>query len=203
MNKGSTIDTDIELLALLRDRRRAGEGIARLYATYAADMAALVQRHGGTYDDGQDVFQEVALAFVYSVQDGRYREESGIRTFLFAMTRNKWFNELRRRGRAQDRAAIFEQERDALPESATQLLEHKEASAGLQATLERLGAGCRELLTGFYYAERSMRELAADLGLGSEQVARNKKHRCLKKLSELIESEPALAQQLKNLLYAP
>ncbi|RYY99908.1 MAG: sigma-70 family RNA polymerase sigma factor [Chitinophagaceae bacterium] len=203
MNKGIPIDTDAELLALLRHRHHAGAGIARLYADYAADMAGLVQRYGGSYDDGQDVFQEVALAFVYSVQDGRFREDSGVRTFLYAMTRNKWFNELRRRGRSLDREARFEEERDALPESAARLLEHKEATAGLQATLERLGAGCRQLLTGFYYGERPMRELASELGLGSEQVARNKKHRCLKKLSELIESEPTLAQQLKNLLYGP
>ena len=200
--KTGTIN-DQQLLECLRDRRRSEAGIARLYALYADEMARLVQAAGGSRADGQDVFQDVALAFVYSVQQERYRGDAGIRTYLSVLTRHKWYNELRRRGRAEGRAERFEAARPALEADTSARLEHREASAALQELLARTGDGCRSLLTGFYFGERSMKELADAHGLGSEQAARNKKSRCLKKLTELLEAAPNIAQQLKNLLYGP
>ncbi|RYY93692.1 MAG: sigma-70 family RNA polymerase sigma factor [Chitinophagaceae bacterium] len=194
--------SDSELLDWLRDPRRTEAGIARLYTGYADEMARLVQAAGGSYADGQDTFQDAVLAFVYSVQEGRYRGEAGIRTFLSTLTRHRWYNELRRRGHAEVRDARFEGERPVLDEGSAALLEHKQATGALQALLAGTGEGCRALLTGFYYESRSMKELAKTQGLGSEQAARNKKVRCLKKLTELLETTPHLAEQLKNLLYA-
>ncbi|RYY61057.1 MAG: sigma-70 family RNA polymerase sigma factor, partial [Chitinophagaceae bacterium] len=197
--KSGTIN-DQQLLEWLRNRQRSEAGIARLYSLYADEMARLVQAGGGTYADGQDVFQDVVLAFVYSVQQDRYRGEAGIRTYLSVLTRHKWYNELRRRGRAEGRAERFEADRPALDEGTVALLEHKEATAALQDVLAATGKGCRALLTGFYYGGKSMKELADEAGLGSEQAARNKKVRCLKKLAERLEAAPSLARQLKNLL---
>jgi RNA polymerase sigma factor (sigma-70 family) len=199
--KAIPIVKDQDLLEALRDPRRPDAAISRLYELYADDMSKLVQRYGGTDADGQDAFQEVVLAFVFQVQQGRYREEAGIRTYIASMMRHKWFNELRRRGRADARAEAFEAERTEVEEDAARILEQKEATAGLQLVLEQTGDSCRKLLTGFYYGQRSMKELAEEQGLGSEQVARNKKHRCLKKLAELLEANPALEQQLKYFLH--
>ncbi|TCZ74933.1 RNA polymerase sigma factor [Flaviaesturariibacter aridisoli] len=200
--KSGTIN-DQQLLEWLCNRQRSEAGIARLYALYADEMARLVQAGGGTYADGQDVFQDVVLAFVYSVQQDRYRGEAGIRTYLSVLTRHKWYNELRRRGRAEGRAERYEADRPALDEGTVALLEHKEATAALKDVLAATGEGCRALLTGFYYGGKSMKELADEAGLGSEQAARNKKVRCLKKLAERLEAAPSLARQLKNLLYGP
>jgi RNA polymerase sigma factor (sigma-70 family) len=201
MNKEGSIANDQEVLTLLRQPGGASRAIGLLYDRYADDVAALIVRMGGSSADGEDVFQEVVLAFVGTVQQDTYRAEAGVRTFLHALARHKWYNELRRRGRAQQRNALFEASRDELPESATRLLEHKEATAGLHGVLERIGASCKELLLGFYYGQRSMQELSRQLGLENEQVARNKKSRCLKKLTGMLEAEPALKQQLKNLLH--
>jgi RNA polymerase sigma factor (sigma-70 family) len=201
MAKERSIANDEDLLALLHDRGEATRGIALLYERYSSDVCNLVQRMGGTHADGEDVFQDVVLAFVYAVQQGKYQALASVRTFLHAMARHKWQNELRRRGRAQAHAEQFEATRENLPESAARLLEHREATNGLHGMLERIGASCKELLLHFYYEQKSMAELAVQLGLENEQVARNKKSRCLKKLSGLMEAEPRLQEQLKNLLH--
>ena len=46
-----------------------------------------------------------------------------------------------------------------------------------------------------------MKEILAALHYENEQVVRNKKYKCLKKLETMINENPALHQQLKNLLH--
>lgn len=193
------IENDASLLAQLRGRRTASAAINHLYTAYADDVRNLVVQLGGNSADGSDVFQDVVLAFVLLVQEDRFRGEASIRTMLHAMARRQWYNELRRRGRADARVEQFEWGREQLANNAAAALEHKEATATLDTVLGALGEGCHKLLTGFYYHQKPMQELAGELALGSEQVARNKKHRCLRKLSDLLENAPALKAQLKML----
>ena len=67
--------------------------------------------------------------------------------------------------------------------------------------LETLGDHCKKILVLYYYENQSMKEILAALHYENEQVVRNKKYKCLKKLEELIKNKPGLYQQLKNLLY--
>ncbi|MDB5253776.1 MAG: sigma-70 family polymerase sigma factor [Flaviaesturariibacter sp.] len=190
--------SDTELLALLRDGRTASRGIGYLYEACSAGLAHFVTKNGGSVADAQDVFQDVMVAFVHLVQAGRFRGEASIATFLFSMNRNLWFNELKKRGRATIRNEAYEktQETEDRPDTA---LEIREASRQLDVVLGELGPACKKILTLFYYERRSMREILSTLDYENEQVVRNKKYKCLRKLESLIGSRPALWQQLKNL----
>jgi RNA polymerase sigma factor (sigma-70 family) len=196
--KEENLRTDADVLALLGDARTASRGIEYLYRACADGPAQFVLRNGGSEADAQDIFQDVVIAFVHLVQTGRFRGDASIKTVLFAMNRNLWYNELKRRGRAAVREEAFDngQEKETGPGTA---LEIREASHRLTRILDELGPACKKILTLFYYENQSMREILTTLDYENEQVVRNKKYKCLRKLESLIESRPGLWQQLKNM----
>jgi len=56
----------------------------------------------------------------------------------------------------------------------------------LKHVLNELKPPCKEVLVDFYYKNLSMLQLAKKYNLGSEQAAKNRKYRCIKKLRELF-----------------
>jgi len=159
-----------------------------------------VVRNSGSMDDAADIFQEVIVAIINLVQAGKFRGESSIKTFLYALTRNTWLNELKRRGRAEVREMKYEIGMDKMTENADAAIENREMNALLMKTLSELGESCKKILLMFYYENRSMKEIQASLPYENEQVVRNKKYKCLKKLEEMISRNERLYGQLKGLI---
>ena len=76
----------------------------------------------------------------------------------------------------------------------------QEFEPNLLDTIEKhLGEKCRQILSHYYYDKRSMREIAQLMGLANEQVAKNKKSLCLKKLKEMIRENPAFRAVFKRI----
>ena len=65
---------------------------------------------------------------------------------------------------------------------------------------EKLGEKCNQILTYFYYNNYSMKEILERMDYGNEQVLRNKKYKCLKTLINLVNSSPAIKENLKTAL---
>jgi RNA polymerase sigma factor (sigma-70 family) len=193
--------SDQEVLGLLQNSRTTTEGITYLYQTQAEPLSWFITQNGGAAEDAQDIFQEVVISFVHLVQQGKFRGESSIKTFLFSINRNLWFNEVKRRGRAGDREKKYELTREERDEPAGRVLETREASLQLMRMLDDLGDTCKKILVLYYYEGRSMKEILQTLSYENEQVVRNKKHKCLKKLEEMIQGRQGLGQQLKHLFH--
>lgn len=198
MNTSTLIDT--ELLYLLKEPSKASKAIGQLYVQHFDSLSQFVINQGGSQEDAQDIFQEVLVGFTDLVQRGKFRGESSIKTFLFAMNRNLWYNELKRRGRVLKRETIYDNQ-FAKDERIERIVEAREASSQVLKILDDLGEACKKLLVHFYYENRSMKEIAPLLSYENEQVVRNKKHKCLKKLEGMLAEQPGLMKQLKNLLH--
>ena len=80
-------------------------------------------------------------------------------------------------------------------------IENRQMNTRLMEVLAVLGESCKNILVLYYYENRSMKEILASSGYENEQVVRNKKYKCLKKLEELIKSDTNLYTQLKTLLH--
>jgi len=200
METGHQFLSDSEVIGQLLNSKTAQEGIKYLYRTHFESLSWYVLHHGGSEQDAQDVFQEVIVAFVHLVQLQKFRGESTIKTFLFSMNRNIWFNELKKRGRAHERGKKYS-EMSQPDERIEGVIEQREASRQLMEIMDVLGENCKKILVLFYYENYSMKELLKELNYENEQVVRNKKYKCLKQLEEMIQSEKGLYQQLKNILH--
>jgi RNA polymerase sigma factor (sigma-70 family) len=199
--KRATPITDDELIEGLLNRATEKEAIMSLYENYFDYLSLFIMTNNGTKQDAQDVFQEVVLSFVHMVKQGKFRGESTIKTFIYVLNRNTWFNELKRRGRAVEREKKYEEVRDHAEQPADEGIEQKEASLQLVKIMEKLGENCKKILVLFYYEGLPMKEIVTRFNYENEQVVRNKKYKCLKQLDALIHEDPTLLKQLKTLLH--
>lgn len=193
--------TDAALIESLKSGRRAEDAVRWLYREHFDFLQRYILANSGNEQDAEDIFQEVMVAFVNLVQAGRFRGESSVKTFLYSLNKNIWLNELKRRGRAVAREEKYEKQNDYPSLTAGALLEMTQAKDALMKTVEALGENCKKILLLFYFENRSMKEIVEFLPYENEQVVRNKKSKCLKKLEGLVSGNPALYRQLKNDLH--
>lgn len=172
--------------------------VRQLYENYFEGVVAQVCMNGGQRDDGADIFQEAVLVLIDKVKTGQFRGDSSIKTFLFAIARNLWLHELRTRSRRNNREVIYTNNEDKIKEPEMPFFEADNLAA-LQKLLEQVGEPCQRILTGFYYEDKSMKEMLSEFNYENEQVLRNRKSRCMKKLKELLFTDSSLLKNLKSL----
>jgi RNA polymerase sigma factor (sigma-70 family) len=192
--------TDDELLAGLRDPGRLDDAIGFLYRSHYRLIEHFVLTNQGSRADAEDLFQDTLVAFLESVQGGRFRGESSVKTFLYTLARHRWISELRRRGSEIRRQDWYETQRDRTEADAAALLAQHEARNLLAALFDRLGESCRQILHWFYYENQSMKEILQKTTYENEQVVRNKKYKCLRELTDLVRHSPDLTDRVRTAL---
>lgn len=193
--------SDAELLANLRSGTKTDEAIKALYRDHFQRLSWFVMNNGGTWQDAEDVFQEVVLNFIDLVQKDKFRGESTVKTFLFSMNRFTWLNELKRRNRSLQRELKYEKTQDREEVDVSGYMIEKEEKTVVMNLIESLGDVCRKILLLFYYENLSMKEILRHLHYENEQVVRNKKYKCLKQLEQRIAQNLSLKQTLKNFFH--
>ncbi len=196
----STKATDAELLKELRSVERIDDAIKNIYRSYFDGLAWYVMNNNGTRQDAEDVFQEVVVNFVDLVQKNKFRGESSLKTFLFALNRHVWLNELKRRGRAMKREEKYQKGQESQEVNVSDIMVDREQRSQVVYLLEQLGDTCKRILLLFYYENLSITEILNHLHYANEQVVRNKKSKCLRQLEQMISEKPELIKTLKSLL---
>ena len=193
--------SDHELMVALRASQIPDAAIKFLYRAHYGGLSLFVRQHDGSNQDAEDIFQEVLIGFIDAVRTGKFRQESSVKTFLYAMTRNLWYNEMKKRNRTVVREMKYEENKvDADPDISEYIAARESRSQVLQI-VDRLDEACKKILLAFYYENLPMREIVSKVNYENEQVVRNKKYKCLKKLAELLNEDPQLAENLKTVLH--
>jgi len=192
--------TDSELLEALRSGRGMNPVLKFLYRQNFEVLKVYVIQNSGSEQDAEDIFQEVLVSFIELVRLEKFRGDSSVKTFLYALTRNTWLNELKRKGRADVREMKFEKAKDTIDEDAAQKIAGRESRKQVMDVVEKLGEQCKKILLAYYYEDRSMKEIVDLAGYDSEQVVRNKKYKCLKQLEQMLTADPNMAKTLKKAL---
>jgi len=182
----------------LRSEANPDDAIRYLYRTQFRLTSAYIKQNNGTEEDAEDIFQELILVFIDILKKDKFRGESSVSTFLYALTRNIWLNELNRRGRSKIRDEIFEKGKDKTDLDVSHLIADRETKMQLMKVVEKLGETCKKILLAFYFENLAIREILQNLNYENEQVVRNKKYKCLKQLQEMMMAEPNLVKNLKS-----
>ncbi|MEP7238958.1 MAG: sigma-70 family RNA polymerase sigma factor [Ferruginibacter sp.] len=191
---------DAELIRDLKADAASGKVIEYLYRSNFEALSIHIQQNQGSRQDAEDIFQEVIVAFIELVQKDKFRGESSIKTFLFSINKNMWLNELKRRNRAVVREQKFETAKEPADADSNDHITAREARHQVIDVMNKLGDVCKKILLAFYYENQSMKEIVKTMNYENEQVLRNKKHKCLKSLEQLLTADPALAKTLKTAL---
>lgn len=191
---------DEELLGLIRDGINIDKAIKFLYIQYFNFLSIYVQQHNGSKQDSEDIFQETIIALVELVQQNKFRGDASFKTILFAINKNTWLNELKRRNRAELREEKFELGKENIDKGVDNYIANREARKQVDDIFDKIGENCKKILLAFYYENQPMKEIAITMNYENEQVLRNKKYKCLKQLEQLLTADTALAKTLKNAL---
>ena len=182
---------DSNLLTMLRaiKREERNRALKVIYQENFPAIAAYIQKNSGRPEDAEDLFQDGLLAFYEQVINGRFKVNSSIKTYLFAICQNKWRKRLRK---ASTKNESLGNEIDFASNGALALDEiiADEESKTLADLLGQLGGDCQKVLLLYYYDRKRMKEIAELMSFSGEQVAKNKKNRCLKKLKEIAQQVP-------------
>lgn len=165
--------SDQEIITHLRTGREH-KALVKLYA-HLPKVERLVRNNHGTRADAKDLFQDALIILFGKAKDADFTLTCSIGTYLFAICRNRWKEELRRRGR-------FTQELEAAPDEPTDLtglLAEESRFALAERALRSLGSTCLDLLKRFYLLKEPLLSIAKAIGLAGEGAAKTRKYKCL------------------------
>lgn len=162
----------IELIRTGRDH----EAFKALYA-HLPKVEHLVRQNSGRSGDAKDIFQDALIIFHRRVRTEGFTLSSSIGTFLFAVCRNLWREELQRRNKAMGEWKL-EAAADE-PADLTALLAREAEYKRAEQALKSLGEKCLDVLTRFYVKHEPLQLIAKALGFAGEGAAKTRKYKCL------------------------
>ncbi|MEL6674586.1 MAG: sigma-70 family RNA polymerase sigma factor [Bacteroidota bacterium] len=174
--------------------RGADEALQSLYKAQRHKVVAFLRKRGAEEEEALDVFQEAMIVVYENIQAGKFRGESSLSSYLHGVARFLWINRLKRR---KTESRILEEQGQVDDMHMPRLLE-KEKENEIRALFRELRGSCEEILVLSIFYAYNMQEIASHFAYSSEQIARNKKYRCMERLRELIEKQPAILSWLRS-----
>ncbi len=177
------LDTDKAILQRIMNNDRAVLG--EIFVKYERMVESFIGRQGGRHEDAQDALQEAIIILWQNVCSGRFELKSKLGTYLLGIVKNKWRSEMRKKKRIDEEADYGDMESDESGPLDSFLEE--ESKQLISSSLMQLSQQCRELLTMFYFEERSMADIAGILNLSNPAVAKARKYQCKKELQKIMQ----------------
>ncbi|MBL7712227.1 MAG: sigma-70 family RNA polymerase sigma factor [Chitinophagaceae bacterium] len=176
------------LEGLARNDRKITE---QVYRDNFRQVQAWVQAHGGSSDDGDDVFQEAMTVLFQKAQQEAFRLSCKIGTYLVAVSKYIWYKKLQQQSRRPDFTPFDDGDEEGGTQFAyeddVKVQEEREVHfEQLDLAMEELGEPCRSLLKAFYNEDKSMQDIAALFGYTNPDNAKTQKYKCLMRLKKLF-----------------
>jgi RNA polymerase sigma factor (sigma-70 family) len=165
------------ILALGEGKKQALEYI---YSTYWPMIANFVRTNQGSQHEAEDLYQEGIITLYEQVRSGAFQGNSSLKTYLYAICRNKWLNKLKSKIHITDIPEFVSDMPDEESQHTTLLPD----DADIKKAIDELGEPCRSILTGFYFHKYSLEQLAEQMGYASDNVAKQQKFRCIERLKK-------------------
>lgn len=148
----------VNLQNQLLEKIRQGDSksIKDLYKSAFGYCASFVLNNKGSREDATEIFQRSMVVLIEKLKDENFTIQYNLKSFLYAITRNQWLNELKRRGKT---SSIIDEEGKALPLiSEDQIEEKKEKETQytqLYEVMKKASAECQELLKLTFFEKKS------------------------------------------------
>lgn len=180
---------DITLITLIQSKKEADNDRAfkYCYQTFFSIIEKNILSNNGDEQDAEDIFQDGLIVLYHQIKKDQLKLTCSLSTYLYSICRNLWLKKLRKSSRIVALSDTLQQY-VSIEESHLKTLEATEEKKMVATFLDELQEGCKRILLYFYFEKIKMAEIAERMGLSSEQVAKNKKAGCMKKLKGLMKN---------------
>jgi len=190
--------SDKEICAWLKSgvASKQDQALDQIYTDHYPVISGFIKKNSGEEDDALDIFQDAMVVLYENIRTGKFELKSSIRTYLFSVSKNLWFNKIK----VQKRTVAFEDDFDAvsIDDSSLEVLVASEKTEVLMNVIDQIGGDCKRLLLMYYYDRLRMDEIALRLDLANANVAKSKKLSCMNKLRKLVSQYPILKSLLRK-----
>ena len=155
--------------------------LTQLYAQTYPMVLHFVKQHNGTPEDAQDLLQETIILFYEKVTQEELVLTASATTYLMAVCKNKWRQELEKR---QRKAKTLPSEINQPWEEPT--IASEQPNLDLGQFVAQLGKKCQEILISFYYFGHNMPQIAAQHAYRNVHTATVQKFKCLERLRQSL-----------------
>lgn len=188
-----------EAIRLIRSGKKGRDQvITELYqnAQLYDGVKKYVRSNGGSEEDFRDVYNQVLMQFVKTVlRRDDLQIKSNLTTYLIGVARYTWYGVIRDRKKHQHEV-IDTQLNIASGASPVELVIDMNQRDLIASLLVRMGKNCKEILL-LWANGVAMKEIAQQLNYKSEMMARKKKYKCFKALTDYIEANPHIKEILR------
>lgn len=177
----------------LRDR----ETIWSLYKQYFPTISHLITTNSGTEIDAEDVFQDALVIIYKKISDNELILTSSFKTYLYSVCRNLWLQKLDKKTFSTDILDLAEDSefQESIHFEFTDT--ESEKIKIFQEHFLELTADCQKILK-LFMAKTSLKEIAEEMGFGSEKYAKTRKFMCKEKLKEKILNDARFKKYFGN-----
>ena len=185
----STVKNDKEIIDMIRSGGRSAD-LALKYLVQYHRKAVIMQLKQKYFDDVEDIFQEGLITVYLRIQDGQFRAESSIRTYLMAICSKLGYS-TQRRSFVKEKVYDYIKPTKDYADSPEDMMIIRETRSELNNVLAFLGENCKKILT-LWALKYNMNEIAQEAGYKNANSVKKKKFGCMKKLMRIIEDNPHL-----------
>jgi len=189
--------SDEEIIVSLQEgEARKDLALKSLYRSLYPVIKSYILKNNGTEEDAADIFQDAIVVFYEKVRVKEFHLSSSIRTYIYSVCKHLWLNKLR----AQKRVVRLTDENETITVDSESLavLGSRERNRYLMKLLNALGEDCKTILVAYYFERLKMKQIANLMNFANDQVAKNKKSSCLKRLKAMVSKSSRLKGILKN-----
>jgi len=203
MGQGSSYQDESLIDALRQGGKPREQAMAKLYRAEVGAMVTFIQRQGGDEETARDIFQDAVVQLLMAVESGTFGGQSSLRTYLFAIGKRMWYTRLRRlQTERKFQSTLTPEELRVVEQTPEGALIDQHQRELVQEVLDQVGDTCCMVLT-LWSMKYPMKEIAEQVGYAKEQIARNKKSKCLKALQEIVRQRPDVRNLVRELSSEP
>ncbi|MCI5058184.1 MAG: sigma-70 family RNA polymerase sigma factor [Flavobacteriales bacterium] len=166
--------------------------IKQLYVTNWKKIRSYILKNSGSEEEAKDVFQDAMIILVEKIYSNHITLKASLGTILFGISKNLWLKSLR-----SQKIQKIEHTLDELSKIPDDWDQNDQETLDIESIFFELKEDCQEILRLSIYQKRNMNEIANIMQFKNEQIARNKKSKCLGYLRKLIgkTSNPLVNEQ--------
>jgi RNA polymerase sigma factor (sigma-70 family) len=190
--------TDADLIAAIQGTREAREkALQTLFQTgiWQQIVVRYVQQHGGSEQDGKDVFQDTMILFDRNIRSNTFEGRASLQTYFVGIAKWRWLAVQRQRKNLVE-LDTAEHIKEAVQSPENQMISDEKRLL-FDESLAQLGKRCQALL-GLVRLEYSMKEIADALELSSPEMAKKNAYECRMKFRAYLEKHPKLLKILRG-----